>query len=79
MNFDLEDGLPPVSFSLKSDDCDRFMAFMAECQAIKEAQPKREWVGLTDEEREELMDNYDVASPDYAKAIEAKLREKNSL
>ena len=40
--------------------------------------PKREWVGLTDEEREELMDNYDVASPDYAKAIEAKLKEKNT-
>ena len=41
-------------------------------------QPKREWVGLTDEEREELMDNYDVASPDYARAIEAKLKEKNT-
>ena len=39
---------------------------------------KREWVGLTEEEREELMDNYDVASPDYAKAIEAKLKDKNT-
>jgi hypothetical protein len=37
-----------------------------------------EWVGLTDEEREELMENYDVASPDYAYAIEAKLKEKNT-
>jgi hypothetical protein len=37
-----------------------------------------EWVGLTDEEREELMNNYDVALPDYAKAIEAKLKEKNT-
>ena len=36
------------------------------------------WVGLTDEEREELMDTYDVASTDYAQAIEAKLREKNA-
>jgi hypothetical protein len=37
-----------------------------------------EWVGLTDEEREELMNNYDVALPDYAKAIEAKLKERNA-
>ena len=38
----------------------------------------KSWVGLTNEEREELMDIYDVASPDYAKAIEAKLKEKNN-
>jgi hypothetical protein len=38
----------------------------------------RTWVGLTDEEREELMDTYDVASTDYAQAIEAKLKEKNN-
>lgn len=37
MNFDLEDGLPPVSFTLKPQDAERFMAFMAECQAIKSA------------------------------------------
>ena len=87
MNFDLEDGLPPVSFSLKSDDCDRFMAFMAECQAIKEAQPKREWVGLTDEDRQAAFESL----PDmldgflhkwgwlhFSKAIEAKLKEKNT-
>jgi TRAP-type C4-dicarboxylate transport system substrate-binding protein len=39
---------------------------------------QRTWVGLTDEEREELMDTYDVASTDYAQAIEAKLKEKNT-
>lgn len=33
MNFDLEDGLPPVSFSLKESDAERFVAFMAECDA----------------------------------------------
>jgi hypothetical protein len=49
-----------------------------ECDHNTHPQPKREWVSLTDEEREELMDNYDVASPDYAKAIEAKLRERNT-
>jgi hypothetical protein len=39
MNFDLEDGLPPVSFTLKPADCQRFMEFMAECtDAIKNKQ-----------------------------------------
>ena len=37
MNFNLEDGLPPVSFSLKTEDCKRFLEFMAECQSIKDA------------------------------------------
>ena len=40
--------------------------------------PQRTWVGLMDKEIEEFMDNYDVASPDYAKVIEAKLKEKNT-
>lgn len=33
MNFDLEDGLPPISFSLKTDDAKRFIDFMADCNA----------------------------------------------
>ena len=40
--------------------------------------PQRTWVGLTDEEIEELINTYDIASTDYAQAIEAKLKEKNS-
>ena len=44
----------------------------------KALEAQRTWVGLTDEEREELMDIYDVASTDYAQAIEAKLKEKNN-
>jgi hypothetical protein len=48
------------------------------CFPVYTTPQQRTWVGLTDEEREELMDNYDVASPDYAKAIEAKLNEKNT-
>jgi hypothetical protein len=35
--FDLEDGKPPVGFSLKSDDAARFVNFMAECQRYKTA------------------------------------------
>ena len=47
-------------------------------------QPKREWVGLTDEERQEVVnkkwwdweDAFDIES--FARAIEAKLKEKNT-
>jgi hypothetical protein len=37
----------------------------------------REWVGLTDDEIETLMDNYDVGDSDYARAIEQLLKDKN--
>lgn len=36
MNFDLEDGKPPVTFTLKESDTVRFMAFMAECDRALE-------------------------------------------
>ena len=45
------------------------------------APPKREWVGLTDEQRHEFVRNYgwDVISKlALVKAIEAKLKEKNT-
>ena len=35
MNFDLEDGLPKVSFTLKPDDAERFVRFMAECEETR--------------------------------------------
>lgn len=37
MNFDLQDGKPPIGFDLKPDHCERFMEFLAECQALKES------------------------------------------
>ena len=37
MNFDLQDGKAPIGFNLKPDDCERFMEFLAECQALKES------------------------------------------
>ena len=40
--------------------------------------PSREWVGLSDEEISELWYNIGSSSYDFAKAIEAKLREKNT-
>ena len=49
------------------------------------ASPKREWQGLTDEERAECLDDTDWNGVDwcpdlkqYAQAIEAKLKEKNT-
>jgi hypothetical protein len=45
------------------------------------APPKREWVGLTDDERIKIIDEIRIYSGDYeeltAKAIEDKLKEKN--
>ena len=54
-------------------------------QALEEKPPKREWVGLTDEEiydcEEEVgMPQYEISSADlyaFARAIEAKLKEKS--
>jgi hypothetical protein len=37
MNFDLEDGLPPVSFSINGEGAERMMNFMAECQQNRDA------------------------------------------
>ena len=49
-------------------------------QEIEEAlkQPKREWVGLTDEEVECWRGNYDFFDSALVREIEAKLKEKNT-
>ena len=39
--------------------------------------PQREWVGLTDEERDECLGNY-ITAEGRARAIEAKLKVKNT-
>jgi hypothetical protein len=44
MNFDLEDGKPPVSFALKQEDADRFAAFMAECEALRADAARFQWL-----------------------------------
>ena len=55
---------------------------IGEVTPIYTAPPKREWVGLTDEEIEELAKWADKhAAPwhlEFAKAVEAKLKEKNT-
>jgi len=43
------------------------------------AQPKREWVGLTDEEVKDIVWNLPYEpSQEHIRAIEAKLKEKNT-
>ena len=39
--------------------------------------PKRTWVGLTDEERDDILDIY-ITAEGRARAIEHKLKEKNT-
>ena len=54
------------------------------CVPLYAAPPRREWAGLTDEERDSITDR-EIGfnsccgwESNYAKAIETKLREKNS-
>jgi hypothetical protein len=36
LTFDLEDEKPPISFTLRPEDFERFREFLADCHAIKE-------------------------------------------
>jgi hypothetical protein len=51
-------------------------------QQLEEALAKREWVGLTDEDLEPLCNEWRIVfgswTYEFAKAIEAKLKEKNN-
>ena len=53
------------------------------CQYSMQLPPKKEWVGLTDEEileeyRQSYGDDGDLTDVYFARAIEAKLKEKNT-
>ena len=54
---------------------------LPEIQALRQALAQPEWVGLTDEDLEPMCDDWRIVfGPyvyDFAKAIEAKLKEKN--
>lgn len=75
MNFDLEDGQPPVSFSLKPQDCERMVAFMNECQALK----MRKWVDLTLADMQAILDdNYGGSRADVIDKAIKLFKEKNA-
>jgi len=61
------------------------VALQAAREALKSLPPQRTWVGLTDEEIAEVEDEYIVdyripagSAWNFAKDIEAKLKEKNT-
>ena len=78
----------PVAWISEGGDVSRSKRYMDEmgfkCNPLYTAPPKREWVGLTDEEISDLwckVSNTDFVTIDtheFARAIEAKLKEKNT-
>jgi hypothetical protein len=55
--------------------------YQAGWNAAMDATPpaaQRQWIGLTDEEIEDIVEEFDGVGWDVAQAIEAKLREKNT-
>ena len=80
----LEHGLPIIEdFGGKEQLQIQHKAIAVLYEALRAAlaQPEREWQGLTDEERQECLYSdpiFGMAASTFARAIEAKLREKNS-
>ena len=75
----------PVAWISEGGDVSRSKRYMDEmgfkCNPLYTAPPKREWVGLTDEEINSVRHNRDWTAfwtdTTFARAIESKLREKN--
>jgi len=76
----LQEALELMEAAIKAGDwkvdgaCDPDMLFNSIRSRL--AQPKKEWVGLTDEEREEIALELPI---DAVRITEAKLKEKNSV
>ena len=75
----------PVAWISEGGDVSRSKRYMDEmgfkCNPLYTAPPKKEWVGLTDEEINSVRYSRDWTADwtdtTFARAIEAKLREKN--
>ena len=65
----------PVKIVQYNCTCGKTMKFESEHGVIA---PQREWVGLTDEERHEIMISHYARTELLVNAIEAKLKEKNT-
>jgi hypothetical protein len=72
-NFDFDAGLR-IDGDFVNDEREQYAQMI--CNALNTAPPSREWVGLSDEERY-LNEGRSPEEIEYARAIEAKLREKN--
>ena len=81
----LEHGLPIIEdFGGKEQLQIQHKAIAVLYEALRAAlaQQEREWQGLTDEERQERLYSdpiFGMAASTFARAIEAKLKEKNGL
>ena len=72
----------PVAWISEGGDVSRSKRYMDEmgfkCNPLYTAPPKREWVGLTDEEVNELVARFKRYSYVLLREVEAKLKEKNN-
>ena len=70
----------PVAWISEGGDVSRSKRYMDEmgfkCDPLYTAPPKREWVGLTDEDMEALFLNEDGVR--FARYIESRLKDKNA-
>jgi len=81
----LETEQEPVAWISEGGDVSRSKRYMDEmgfkCNPLYTAPPKKEWVGLTDQEINSVCYKRDWTAPwtntTFARAIEAKLKEKN--
>ena len=74
--FEKANGWNPKGFENTLEDLERFAALV-----VAHEREKRKWVGLTKAERSELWDSMDwggMPEHEYGKAIEAKLKERNT-
>ena len=70
---------PVGKFSKFSDEVWKEVTASSPGQLLYTAPPRREWVGLTEDEIWTLHDSDSYPSPvEFARAVEAKLREKNT-
>ena len=71
----------PVAWISEGGDVSRSKRYMDEmgfkCNPLYTAPPKREWVGLTDEEVNELVSRFKRYKYVLLREVEAKLKEKN--
>lgn len=79
MNFDLEDGKPPVSFTLKPADVQRFVAFMGECHAANKDAARYRWLRGVGEAHSGDLDVCDdlgltLESDELDEAIDARMK-----
>jgi hypothetical protein len=69
----------PVAWVNKERNTITWDKLYPDMDALYTTPPQRTWVGLTDKERREVWDSCERQTPTtYVKAIEAKLKEKNT-